>query len=293
MLLSEYITQVRGLIHDSTGSDWSDTELTAHINTARTTIALDCKCVRALKAGLDAIQNQETYPLSGGCGGIVVTAVGTGYTSVPTVTFTGGSPTTPATATAVLSGDAVASVYMTSWGEGYSAAPAIGFTGGGGTGAAATATVLTNVLDVFAVNRQWANWGDTLEWHPFNAFQAFCRANRLLRTAPAAWTNYSEQNLIYLFPIPDSSNTYKMEWDIVTLPTPLVNGSDSDTQIKPPHSDAVQYYASFLALMKLQQFDQANVLRNLYKHRVNEIIRTRQTLRVLSAYSTYWSRFAR
>lgn len=293
MLLSDYITQVRGLIHDSAGTDWSDSELTTHINNARTTIALDCKCVRTLFTSLDAIGNQETYPISGGVGGIVVTVAGTGYTSTPTVTFTGGSPTTAATATAVLSGTTVASVYMTSWGVGYSSAPAIGFTGGGGSGATATATVLLNVLDIFQINQQWAQWGSTLDWHPWGAFQAYYRANRLLRTVPGAWTGYTQQNLVYLGPIPDSSNTYKMEWDAVTLPIALVNSTDNDTQVTPPHSDAVQYWASFLALMKLQQFDQANVLRNLYKHRVNEIIRTRQTPRIMSAYAAYWSRFAR
>ena len=294
MLLSDYITQVRSLIHDSAGTDWTDAELTNHINNARQTVAMDMACVRTLYTGLDCILNQETYPISGGIGGITMTAGGSGYTSAPTVTFTGGSPTTAATATAVVASGAVSSIYMTSWGAGYSSAPAIGFSGGGGSAAAATATVLLNILDVFAINRLWTTtWGDTLDWHNWNAFQTYCRSNRLYRGPPGAWSNYTAQNKIYLFPIPDASNTYKMEWDVTQLPTVLVANTDNDTQITQPHADAVQYWAACLALMKLQQFDQANVMRNLYKHRRNEILRTRQNTRIMSAYSSYVSRFVR
>lgn len=291
MLLSAYITQVRGLVHDLNSTDWTDTELTAHVNNARTTIALDTHCVRLFKTGLDAIANQETYPMSGAVGGIVVTAAGTLYTSAPTVTFTGGSPTSAATATAVLSSDGVASVYMTSWGAGYSSAPTIGFTGGGGSGAAATATALLNVLDFQGVARLYSNWRSTLAWRSFGMFQAFCRADPQLRTIPAYWSNYTEQNLFYLYPIPDSSNTYKLEIDCVTLPDALVNGTDSDTQINMPYADGVQYYAAYLALMKLQNFDQANVFLNRYKSRIKQILTTKQTARVLDAYRAYQARF--
>jgi len=290
VLLSEYIAQVRGLIHDSDGTDWTDTEIVSHINSARTTVALDTHCVRNLKA-VYCIADQETYPLSGGIGAVTVTAGGSGYTSAPTVSFSGGSPSTPAAATATVSGGSVTSVTMTSWGSGYSSTPAVTFSGGGGSGAQATATALLNVLDLFSVTINWSNLRSTLDWHPFNAFQAFCRSNPMLRSVPAAWSGYIEQNLIYLFPIPDTS--YRMEWDIVTLPSPLSSGSDSDGEIKQPYADAVQYYAAFLALMKMQQFDQANVLRNLYRHRIRQIQSTKQTVRLMSAYSTYLPRFVR
>lgn len=71
---------------------------------------------------------------------INVTAGGTGYTSEPTVTLTGGAGS-GATAIASVSAGAVSSVTITNPGSGYTAAPTVGFTGGGGTGAAATATV--------------------------------------------------------------------------------------------------------------------------------------------------------
>ncbi len=74
---------------------------------------------------------------------ITVTTQGTGYTSAPTVTLSGGSGV-GAQATAVLGTGAnagkVVSVIVAEPGSGYTAAPTVAFSGGGGTGAAATAS---------------------------------------------------------------------------------------------------------------------------------------------------------
>lgn len=82
---------------------------------------------------------------SGVTGGAVVnvyiTNGGTGYTSAPTVTFSGSG--TGAAATAVITGDAVSSITLTASGSGYTSAPSVTFSGGGGTGAAASADILT------------------------------------------------------------------------------------------------------------------------------------------------------
>ena len=67
---------------------------------------------------------------------VSVTAGGSGYTSAPTVTITGGSG---GSATATISGGAVTAVTMTAYGSGYTALPTISFSGGGGSGATATA----------------------------------------------------------------------------------------------------------------------------------------------------------
>jgi hypothetical protein len=75
---------------------------------------------------------------------IAVTAPGSGYTSAPTVTFTGGAGT-GAAATATVAGGLVTAIVVTNMGSGYTSAPTIGFTGGAGTGATATATVGTKM----------------------------------------------------------------------------------------------------------------------------------------------------
>jgi hypothetical protein len=73
-------------------------------------------------------------------GAISLTAAGSGYTSYPTVTFSGGGGQ-GAMAIAVVAGGVVTGFIIVSRGWGYSSAPAITISGGGGTGATATATL--------------------------------------------------------------------------------------------------------------------------------------------------------
>lgn len=79
-------------------------------------------------------------------GGVIAVTIGTqgsGYTSAPAVSFTGGAGS-GATAVAVLGTGAnaakVVGVTVTNPGSGYTSAPTVVFTGGAGTGAAATAS---------------------------------------------------------------------------------------------------------------------------------------------------------
>lgn len=73
---------------------------------------------------------------------IDVTNGGSGYTSVPLVTISGGGGT-GATAVAELDGDKVKSITVTSGGSGYTGTPSVAISGGAGSGATATATVAT------------------------------------------------------------------------------------------------------------------------------------------------------
>ena len=71
-----------------------------------------------------------------------MTSFGSGYTSVPSVSITGGGGS-GATAVANLSGSIINGVNITNKGTGYTSAPTISITGGGGSGAAATANIST------------------------------------------------------------------------------------------------------------------------------------------------------
>ncbi len=72
---------------------------------------------------------------------------GTGYTSAPTVTITGGGGS-GATATATVGGllRRVTGITVTNPGSGYTARPTVSITGGGGSGATATASMSVNTL---------------------------------------------------------------------------------------------------------------------------------------------------
>jgi hypothetical protein len=73
---------------------------------------------------------------------ITVTAAGTGYTTAPAVTISGGGGS-GATAVAVISAGHVTGVTITSVGTGYTSTPTVTITGGGGSGATATANRIT------------------------------------------------------------------------------------------------------------------------------------------------------
>jgi hypothetical protein len=85
-----------------------------------------------------------TAVLSASVTSIAVSAGGTLYTSAPTVVFTGGGGS-GARATAVLTLGVVTSIVVTNSGTGYSTAPTISFTGGAGSGATATASITGSV----------------------------------------------------------------------------------------------------------------------------------------------------
>src|SRR5215471_21359641 len=142
MLLSDYITQVQFLVHDSTSADFSVIELTNAINNARTAVSLDFHCVRQLFIAppnnapispiytpVSVIQNVEAYPLASANGlngqvvGVHITNGGSGYTSAPTITIAAGpAGSVPALAQAVVTNGVVTSVNVTQWGQGYTPA---------------------------------------------------------------------------------------------------------------------------------------------------------------------------
>lgn len=73
---------------------------------------------------------------------ITLGVAGSGYTTAPTVTISGGGATDDATAYATIANGAVTGVFMTHGGEGYDgSAVTVAFSGGGGSGATATANV--------------------------------------------------------------------------------------------------------------------------------------------------------
>ena len=103
--------------------------------------------------GFARIQDTKMSFFNGPLNGIQLTAAGNGYTSVPSVSVTGGGGS-GATATATLTGTTVASLTLTSPGSGYTSAPTVTVSGGGGTGATATASLSTRTVATVTVTNQ-------------------------------------------------------------------------------------------------------------------------------------------
>ncbi len=58
--LSDYIVQVRRLLHDVAGNFWTDQQLTSYINESRTRLVRDSGCLRELQSSA-TVANQEVY----------------------------------------------------------------------------------------------------------------------------------------------------------------------------------------------------------------------------------------
>jgi len=114
---------------------------------------------------------EQPMPLSA----ITVDAGGTGYTSAPTVTITGGGGS-GATGTAVVTSGGVSSITLDNPGTGYTSPPQVVITGGGGSGATATADGLViqmkpkAIQELFELNygRMNATLGVELPFTNFN-----------------------------------------------------------------------------------------------------------------------------
>lgn len=315
MLLSDYTTQVQFLVHDQSNQDFTQAELTNAINNARLSVALDFHCVRklfisppsnapfsSLYSPVSVIQNVEAYPLLGPNGlnsqivGAAITAGGTGYSAATTVTFAAG-PTNSVRATGVpvVTSGVVTGVNMTAWGQGYTPGtlPSVTIADtGGGVGATATAVAFNNVFNVISISYIWGNQRYTLKFRGFTLFQAYMRSLLTFNQRGAIWTIHEQTGTVLIQPPPDQP--YVTEWDVLATPQALVNPTDADTDVIPPWSDAVQYYAAMLCLNKLQNFEQANHYAQLYAARVPKIIIGAGGTRIPNVYHrTFQRRVAR
>lgn len=264
MALNAYIGATQRLLHDTTGQRYSTSDLTTYINSARSQLALEGECVRFLY-GLDGM-----YTLTG--------------------TTTSGSP--------IITGIASTTGLQTGWGL-YGTniannATIIGLTGttvtmsanatGSGTQSFTTQiqtatnqevyAIPTNVApaqgikDVIQVRTIAVNFGGAagsnqymLENCDFSTLQAYYRFyGPNLVGNPAKWARYN--NNVYMRPIP--SQAYPMQWDTVCSVIDLVN--DTTVEALPyPFTDAVPYYAAYLALMNSQRAQDAENMFKLYE----------------------------
>jgi hypothetical protein len=281
--LQSYVTQVQRLVHDASSAQFSANEIIDYVNTARDDVALDMHCVRQFVTGVQGIQGQEVYSLAGAVVGANVTNGGN-YTTPPIVVFdpppAGG---TQAQGTAVLNqaGNAIATINLTQWGGGYTTAPNIVFTP---PGASAASIFFPNVFQVNFIYNIWNLQRYMLNYRTFSMFCAYYRAwTTIFQSRPGAWTIHPEMLQVYLRPPPDQ--TYFMEWDVLSLPLPLVNLTDVDHEVRPPHNKAIQFRAAAIALMKNNNFDQAEYYEKKYEERVPRYIMGNGGIRIPNPYN--------
>lgn len=304
MTLQDYINNLRALIHDTNSSDFNDTTLTNFINQGRTRVAQDCHCVRGFLSvtggnALNTIGAQENYNYNGTVGGVNLSSGGTNYTN-PTVTFTNasGDMGVGAAATAVVTSGVITNIFMTDWGQNYGLAPTVNITDSTGSGAAATSTVLTNILDIISITVIWGAERIMHGYLPFSMFQALCRQLTFNESVPSIYTMHQGIKQTFLFQIPDQA--YVMEWDILTLPSPLTSNTQIDTQVVTPYDDPVVLYAASLCHASLGNYSMADYWYTgkpqnpgKYDSRILQIPKTNFSRRVYNPYRTYLKRWRR
>jgi hypothetical protein len=141
--LQIYTPGASTLIEDNQVYSESGTTWTPTVTSAATIVVPDYGSHFAV-SGTATISNIRTTSsdfMYQKVGYVIQTSGGSGYTSQPTVSFTGGGGSGAAGVAALGADGVVYGVYMTNYGSGYTSTPTVGFSGGGGSGAAATAYV--------------------------------------------------------------------------------------------------------------------------------------------------------
>lgn len=195
-------------------------------------------------AAIDAVNQVRQRAWSNGIKAITVTNGGSGYTSAPTVAFSGGGGTGGAAATATVSGGAVTSITLARDADGikfyqegeYTSAPTVTLSGGGGSGATATATIYSKTEGNLTAaqtaskesfrafiqdermrefNFELSRKADLLRWGIFLQVNQDM-GNMLGEQSPGAffvkyYTNVSERDLFSPIPVSETSTNLAME----------------------------------------------------------------------------------
>lgn len=283
--LFDYMKEVQRHLHDSKQTLLDPEDIITYINQARRQVAMQAQCLRVLPA------------ISGAIIGATVTAPGTGYTN-PTITITppdfpNGQALYPlgaqATGTATQIGGVIQSVNIDFGGSGYFQ-PQITINDPTGTGATATPLLtainqtyngqeiynfssidltpfpgIASILAVKSVSIIYANYRYSLPRYAFSVYQSQVRQYPLqYQYVPTICSQYGQgiAGSMYMYPL--ASASYQMEWDCICLPSDLLTDLDYEA-IPDPWTDAVGWFAAYLAYLEIQNANAAAGYLSLYE----------------------------
>lgn len=241
--LQTYITQCRRLLYDSTGTFWSDAELTDYINEARLKTVEVTACYRSL-----AVVTLDTIPFTGtGDGAQTISGVsptpdwswtgaiivGSGVTglssSAPTIQSVSGD-------TLTITGTADAGpLSLTYFRESYPFSELVTQSG-------------EPVMAIYNITATWGNVRYVLNRAPWTIYNLKMRSWSQWQERPTMWAMYG-QNTAYIGPVPDQQ--YVTEWDCVVQPPLLTNPGDVDV-LAYPFTECPKYWACYLAHLQQQ-----------------------------------------
>jgi hypothetical protein len=136
-------------------------------------------------------------------------------------------------------------------------------------------------LDIMNINLFWGNSRVPMRYLPWTDFNAQLRYWQNYVGRPIAFSMYGPQTF-YIAPVPDQ--TYTIELDTVVQPTNLVNLSDVET-IPLPYTEPVPYYAAYTAKYKEQSYGEAEIFKQEYIKKVQNVLATSFQRRMPTPYS--------
>jgi hypothetical protein len=233
--LDWYLTDASALLHDQNYLFTSQQQLTRWINLGRREIARRTGCLQRLISGQSAFgasaQAGSMIPGAIQPGALPGAAPGASF-SAPQNTF----QTIPFVERYPYIG--FANPYVQSANQG-----------------------IKGVNDVLSVSISWGgSMRPSLNWMPWDEFQAYCRAYATLVTSyPAVWSTFNdgEAGEVWLFPVP--SFQMEMEWQTFCVPTDLNTDSDFDS-IPEGFKNAVKWYAAGMAYFTSQRYENAGLM---------------------------------
>lgn len=288
-MLFYYQQELQQLLGDQAEKRFNISDLRSYINRARRKVAQATQCVRVLP------------PSSGSFASLRPVPGGTGYTA-PTVIISPpdaiGTGFVQATATATVALGVITAFTITNAGTGY-VQPTVTINDTTGVGAVAVPTLtafaaaiagqevytfaslsalvqanipgVANVVAVQSVAVSWGSWKPMMRNIPsWSAFQAYCRAWDIgQQNYPTVWSQYGqgENGSFYIFPIP--SILSQMDVDCYCTPIDLMLDTDVEA-IPHPYTEAVPWYAAFLAYLSAQNQDAAAGMLANYKSNLAE-----------------------
>lgn len=305
--LFDYMQDTQTLIADAGQQVVDPGDIIKYVNRARREVAMRSSCLRVLT------------PISGSVISLQVVQQGSGYTA-PTLSIT--PPDFPsgqlpypnglqATATATAIGGKIFGANLVAGGAGYFE-PIVTVTDPHGTGAVVTATVsgfnqlnegqeaypfnlvdlstfpgFGSIYTIKSVSLIYANYRYSLPCYDFSTYQARIRQYPFqYQYVPTICAQYGQgtNGSFYMYPIP--SQTYQMEWDCFCLPQGLT--TDQSVEALPePWTEAVQYWAAYLAYLGMQNFNAARGMKEEFNEMMTRYSGYARPGRVINPYGRY------
>jgi hypothetical protein len=118
-----------------------------------------------------------------------------------------------------------------------------------------------SVSDAIAISVSWGGVDrPTLDWLPWDDFQAYCRAYAVLNSSyPAVWSVYNDGEMgeVWMFPIPTQAGD--IELDAFCFPTPIYSDSDFDA-IPRGFRKGIKFAGAKLAFLASLRYAQAQAM---------------------------------